>query len=168
MNIYKKHANNRSVGWSCWHFEWCTKYRYKIFTFEKDKNLCSIFLREGAKRYSFEILDLEVDNNHVHVLASLPLRMNPIDVVGHLKGFTSTCLFIALPRLGKVYEKGHLWSPGKFVASVGHITLEKAKVYIEEHHAKILVIIIGIPSPNKVRSQPKAEPLGMGGCQIIC
>ncbi|TAL58391.1 MAG: response regulator transcription factor, partial [Nanoarchaeota archaeon] len=28
------------------------------------------------------------------------------------------------------------WSPGKFVASIGHITLEKAKQYLEAHHAK--------------------------------
>lgn len=142
MNIYKKHTNNRSVGWSSWHFEWCTKYRYKIFSIEKDKNLCSIFLREGAKRYGFKILDLEVDSNHIHILASLPLTMNPIDAIGKLKGYTSKLLFQSLPRLRIIYSRGHLWSPGKFVGSLGHITLEKAKLYIEEHHAKILVLLI--------------------------
>ena len=36
----------------------------------------------------------------------------------------------------KYYKKKHLWSPGKFMGSVGHITLEKAKQYLEAHHAK--------------------------------
>jgi len=142
VNIYKKHSNNRSVGWSCWHFEWCSKYRYKIFSLSQDKNLCSIFLKEGAKKYGFEILDLEVDRNHVHVIVSLPLTMNQIEAIGLLKGYTSHCLFKMLLRLKKVYPRGHLWSPGKFIGSVGHITLEKAKQYIEEHHAKFLVLCI--------------------------
>jgi len=141
VNIYKKHTNNRSVGWSSWHFEWCTKYRYKIFTLQEDKNLCAIFIKEGAKRYGFEVIDLEVDNNHIHILASLPLTMSPIEAIGKLKGYTSKLLFYSLPRLRKVYIRGSLWSPGKFVGSIGHITLEKAKSYIEEHHAKILIYL---------------------------
>ena len=142
MNIYKKYRHNRSIGWSCWHLQWCTKYRYKIFSLEKDKNLCKIFLYETSKRFQFEIFDCEVDSNHIHVLVSLPLTMTPIQVLNYLKGASSKGLFIALPRLRKIYKKGHLWSPGKFVGSVGHITLDKARSYIEVHHAKFILILL--------------------------
>ena len=148
MNLYKRNKHNRSVGWSTWHFQWCTKYRYKIFSLEKDKKLCSIFLYEGAKRYGFEVLDLEVDVDHVHVLVSLPLSISPNDAIGLLKSYTSRCLFIELPKLNKIYPRGSLWSPGKFIGSIGHITLEKAKNYIEEHHAKLLGFINGIQAPK--------------------
>ena len=136
MNIYKQHAYNRSVGWSTWHLQWCTKYRYKIFSSPERRNLCKIFLHEAAKRHNFAILDSEVDVDHIHVLASLPLTMTPSDAMQKLKGFTARCLFIEMPLLEGLYKKRHLWSPGKFMGSVGHITLETAKKYIEAHHAK--------------------------------
>ena len=137
MNVYKQHAQKRSVGWSTWHLQWCTKYRYKIFSSPERRNLCKIFLHEAAKRHNFAILDCEVDVDHIHVLASLPLTMTPVDAMHKLKGFTARCLFIELPILDGLYKKRHLWSPGKFMGSVGHITLETAKKYIETHHAKV-------------------------------
>jgi len=54
-------------------------------------------------------------------------------------------LFQLVPNFRKRYRKGHLWSQGKFVASVGHITLERAKQYLEDHHAKALTAG-GIPA----------------------
>jgi putative transposase len=100
------------------------------------KNLCIILLYESAKRHGFTIFDCEVDLDHVHVVASLPLGMTPLQAVHKMKGYTSKCLFDLNPELRKDYKKKHLWSPGKFVGSVGHITLEKAKEYLRAHHAK--------------------------------
>ena len=136
MNIYRQHAFKRSVGWSTWHLQWCTKYRYKVFGTPKYKYLCTVFLLEAAKRHKITILDCEVDSDHVHVIASLPLTMTPSKALDSLKGFTARCLFIEAPELRKIYKRGHLWSPGKFIGSIGHITLEKAKKYLEAHHAK--------------------------------
>jgi len=62
--------------------------------------------------------------------------MTPVEALHLLKGYTSRCLFISIDHLKRLYPKKHLWSPGKFIGSVGHITLEKAKQYIETHHAK--------------------------------
>jgi putative transposase len=101
-------------------------------------------LHEAAKRYNFELLDCEVDVDHVHVVVSLPLTMRPTVAVNYLKGYTAKCLFKQFPRLRKYYKKAHLWSPGKFMGSVGHITLEKANQYLEAHHAK--KAINGIPA----------------------
>jgi putative transposase len=137
-NIYRQNRHNRSVGWSTWHLQWCTKYRYKVFSDHLYKNICNILIYECSKRYSFELFDCEVDIDHVHVVVSLPLSMKPTDAVNKLKGYTSKCLFIEFPNLRKYYLKGHLWSPGKFMGSVGHITLEKAKEYLKAHHAKAL------------------------------
>ena len=136
MSLYQQHSYKRSIGWSTWHFEWCTKYRYKIFGSNKSRILCKILLHEAAKRYNFTIFDSEVDCDHVHVVVSLPLTMTPLDCLNSLTGFTSKCLFVEMPELRKIYKSGHIWSPGKFVGSVGHITLERAKAYLQAHHAK--------------------------------
>lgn len=57
-------------------------------------------------------------------------------------------------RLSKWYfDKGErsLWGDGKFMGSVGHITLEKAKEYLENqgtHHAKKNPHPLGLGSIN--------------------
>ena len=143
MDIYQQHTHNRSVGWSTWHLEWCTKYRYKIFYSEKLRNLCKIAIVETAKRHRIDILDYEVDIDHVHVVASLPLAMKPTKAMQLLKGCSARILFHEIPYLKGIYWKGHLWSPGKFMASIGHITVEKAKAYLGAHHAKDLLPHLG-------------------------
>ena len=154
MNIYQSHAYKRSVGWSTWHLQWCTKYRYKIFGSYRSRNLCKIFLYETARRYGFTILDCEVDKDHVHVVVSIPLTMTPLQALNYLKGCSARGLFIERPDLKILYKRGHLWSPGKFVGSVGHITLEKAKAYIEAHHAKIT------STESQLLSEAKESPEG--------
>ncbi|MBI5798625.1 MAG: IS200/IS605 family transposase [Candidatus Yonathbacteria bacterium] len=133
-----------------WHFEWCTKYRYKIFHSEEMRTLCKIAIAETAKRHAMEILDYEVDIDHVHVVVSLPLTMTPARAMNLLKGCSARIIFHESPHLRRFYRKGHLWSPGKFMASVGYITLDKAKQYLEAHHAKTS------------HSKGNPIPLGMG------
>src|SRR3989338_5132083 len=136
MSIYQQNIHAHSVAWSTWHFEWCTKYRYKIFKQEYIKNLCLTSVQEAAKRHNIEILEIEADIDNIHIIASIPLTMAPSKALNLIKGFSAYLLFRLVPNLRKRYKKGHLWSKGKFMASVGHITLENAKKYLEEHHPK--------------------------------
>lgn len=136
MSVYRQHGKNRSVGWSQWHLQWCTKYRYKVFYKGEYKKLCEVLIYSAAEKHGFEVYDCEVDLDHVHVLVSLPLTMTPNHAIHKLKGRTARGLFIAYPHLRRMFSKGSLWSPGKFMGSIGHITLETAKKYFEAHHAK--------------------------------
>ncbi len=40
--------SSHAVGVSMWHFEWCTKYRYKMFAKEEYKNLITACIRRAA------------------------------------------------------------------------------------------------------------------------
>ena len=166
MNIYQNNTHAHSVGWSTWHFEWCTKYRFKMFRSTYIKNICFIAIIEAAKRYNIDVIDVEVDIDHIHVIVGLPMTMPPTEALNKLKGFSAKIIFGLLPNFRKRYWKGHLWSPGKFAASVGHITLDYAKKYLEDHHAKFYIM----ESPLAERSEascPKGNPLGRGGCQFL-
>ncbi|MEX0920280.1 MAG: hypothetical protein WDZ69_01715 [Candidatus Pacearchaeota archaeon] len=44
----KYDKGNHSVGISMWHFEWCTKYRYKMFRKEEQRNLITACIRRAA------------------------------------------------------------------------------------------------------------------------
>ena len=86
--------------------------------------------------------------DHVHLFVNLRPSMSPAKIIGLLKGYSGRLLFaLAEVKLAKYYwlpkGKRNLWGTGKFFASVGHITLEKAKSYLENqetHHAKSYVV----------------------------
>ena len=104
------------------------------------QKLCEILLFEVAKRHCFVIEDVEVAFNHVHVIAQLRPSVSPARAIQLMKGFTSKLLFVeAEKKLRKHYwkEKGKrsIWGAGKFMASVGHITLDTAKDYVRNHKA---------------------------------
>ena len=134
-NFKHQHVN----GKSSWHFEWCTKYRYKVFGSVYNKNLCQIALCEAAKKAKVEVIELEVQPEHIHMIAELPMTVAPVIAISKIKSLSAKILFILRPKLRLRYPKRCLWSRGKFATSVGNITLEKAKEYVknqETHHAK--------------------------------
>ena len=144
MTVYRDNAYKHGIGWSIWHLEWVTKYRRRVFADVELQKLCGIAFQEAAKKYRFRLDEFEVQPEHVHVLVHLRPSMSPSKAVGLLKGFSSRLLFVAAAeKLRKFYwnppGKKSLWGDGKFIASVGHITLETAKAYVEKqkaHHAK--------------------------------
>ena len=103
-----------------------------------------ILLNEASKRHNFCLEEAEVMSDHVHVLVKLRPSMSPSLALNLLKGYTSRLMFLLEEeKLVKWYNKTNsersLWGEGKFGGSVGHITLEKAKEYMqkqEAHHAK--------------------------------
>ncbi len=152
-----QHANGKST----WHMEWCTKYRYKVFKSEYDKNVCIIALEEAAKKANVVLLEREVQPEHVHLVAELPLTVAPLDAIRKLKSISAKIIFALRPKLRLRYPKGALWSRGKFAISVGNITLEKAKEYVrnqEAHHAKH---VTGIRARAQSEGRP---PKGRGLC----
>ena len=166
MRYSKYFRHQHALGMSNWHIEWCTKYRYKLFRKDSNKNLCRIALIEAAKKGSVNVLELEVQPDHSRMVAELPLTESPVNAVRKMKSISARILFILLPKLRFRYPKGSLWSRGKFVISVGNITLEKAKEYVrnqETHHAKLDP---RNPRPEtKWRGRPKVEGLPRGGGQ---
>jgi len=161
MSIYNENRHAHSIGWSTWHFEWCTKYRYEIFKQEKLKNLCITAIQEAAKRHDINVIEMEVDKDHVHVIASIPMTIAPTTAINKLKGLSAKFLFTLIPKLRRRYPKGHLWSPGKFIASIGHITLETAKKYLEDHHTKFISILES-PLVSEANKLPEGQPFRAG------
>jgi putative transposase len=169
MDIYRQNAHERSVGWSTWHLEWCTKYRLKIFVTAQLRELCLIAICDAARQHHIGVIDAECDRDHVHVIAALPLTMPPTAAIQVLKSKSARIILHQAPHVRRLYRGKGLWSPGKFMASVGHITLEKAKQYVEAHHAKRAPVQPqGIPAPTRSGGvAPKARELAPGRTSIV-
>ena len=138
INQYEKRAH--SVGISIWHFEWCTKYRYKMFGKDKYRNLITACIRRAASLHQIKIVIIEVLPDHVHCEVELTLSMPPSKALQILKGFSSRLFFSFHERARLRYPKGHLWSRGKFASSVGFVQKDVVTEYIRnqrQHHGLI-------------------------------
>ena len=80
-----------------------------------------------------EILSGVVSADHVHILVSMDPSMSVSKLVKYVKGKTSRKLQMQFPELSKRYWGQHLWARGYFAVSVGNVTAEMIKHYIEGH-----------------------------------
>jgi len=68
-----------------WHFEWCTKYRYKMMSKFEYKNLIVGCIRRATFEHKIKIIEIEVMPEHVHVVVGLPGTMSPSKAMQLLK-----------------------------------------------------------------------------------
>ncbi len=132
--------NNHSIGISMWHFEWCTKYRYKMFGKQEYLNLIVACIRRVASLHGIEIIELNVQPEHVHcaVAISMSMSMSPAQALQILKGGSAYLFFKFHERARLRYPRGHLWSKGKFASSVGFVQIDVIRNYVrnqDTHHS---------------------------------
>ena len=128
---------SHSVGVMMLHLEWKPKYGYKMFKKEGQKNLVSACIRRAASLHKIKIIVLSVMPEHIHCEVKVSLSMSASKVLLILKGLSAKLFFEYNKKARWRYPKGHLWSRGKFAASVGFVQEEKVRNYIlnqEEHH----------------------------------
>jgi putative transposase len=113
-----------------YHIIWVTKYRYKVISGEIGKRLRDL-IRQGCEARNITIVQGSIGKDHVHMLLSCPPSLSPSKIVQYLKGRSSRLLQDEYPELKKRYWGQHLWGRGYFCATVGSVTEETIKQYIE-------------------------------------
>lgn len=122
---------NHAKGCNIWHLQWCTKYRYKIFKQEKLRIFCEVSIKECCAKNSIEAIELNVQPDHIHLVANLPRGMTDIKALQLLKGFTSFVLFRLVDGFAKRYPRRNLWSRGSFASTVGYTQLDIVVDYVK-------------------------------------
>ena len=139
-NINKYERGNHHVGISMWEFEWCPKYRYKMFRKWKYRKLVEACIRRAASLHKIKWIELNVQPEHIQGTVAIPMTMSPSKALQFLKGISARLFFKAHPKARLRYPKGHLWARGKFAVSVGFIRIEVANDYIrnqDKHHGTV-------------------------------
>ena len=113
---------------------WCTKYRFKMLKRSEFFNACEASLRGAAERHKMEILELAVMPEHVHCLVRCSAAKSAAEAVQLLKGSSSHDLFEFEPKFRLRLRRGHFWSAGYHVRTVGEADLETARDYIRQPH----------------------------------
>lgn len=114
------------------HIVWITKYRYKVLKGGLAEKLRDM-IRRICVEENVEIVSGAVAEDHVHILVSIDPSTSVSHLVKFLKGKTSRRLQMEFPELKKRYWGQHLWARGYFVVSVGNVTNEMMKEYINHH-----------------------------------
>ena len=118
-----------------YHIVFCPKYRFRIFKGE---------IGEYAKQQTYilcrqkdliEVMELNVLEDHVHLVMSIPPKYSVSAVMGYLKGKLSIKLFQKYERLGKRFWGQHLWSRGFCVSTIG-LDEEKIRKYVKWQETK--------------------------------
>ncbi len=113
---------------------WCPKYRRKAFAEAEVRERAGQLIREIAEEYGFEIQEMEVAKDHVHILISFPPRRSIGEVVRTIKSVSARELFREFPRLKKRMWSGELWEDGYFARTVGdRMTRQIVDKYIKHH-----------------------------------
>ena len=129
------------VGQLAFHLEWCPKYRYNMLRQIRFKDLLTQVLLREAEQYGVVVLELGVEDDHVHMVVGLRPTQSVSDVFHQLKGASAHALFEAEPKFRLRYPHGHFWSPGKFYRSVGDVDLSTVCNYVraQDHRQRKLV-----------------------------
>jgi len=126
-------TSNKAVYNVNYHLIWCPKYRRKVLTGEVETRLKEL-LNEKAKKIDVTIEKIEVMPDHVHLFVKASPVDSPHFIVQQLKGYTSRILRSEFPFLKSRLPT--LWTRSYYCESIGHISEETIKRYIENQRNK--------------------------------
>lgn len=118
---------------TAYHFIWCTKFRRKVLT-QEIQNRTKQLLLEKAQELECKIETMEIMDDHIHLFVkTLPIHA-PHFIIRQFKGYTARILRQEYPELKKRLPT--LWTRSYYVESIGHISENTVKQYIENQKNK--------------------------------
>ena len=127
-----------------YHVVFCPKYRYRIFRDEVAEYTKQQVYRLCQQKDGIEVLELNVQIDHVHLVVSIPPKYAVSNFMGYLKGKLAIRIFGQYEHLGRRYWGRHLWSRGYCVSTIG-VDEDKIRKYVkwQEQREKRLEAIQG-------------------------
>jgi putative transposase len=122
--------------WHCqYHIVWVPKYRFRILVGEVAQSVES-----GTQAIcgfaGCEVVELNVQKDHVHLLVMIPPKISVSDLMGRVKGQTAMKVFRQFRQLRKKpYWGNHFWAKGYCVDTVG-LDTEMIRRYVKYQENK--------------------------------
>jgi len=128
MSKYKKLSH--VIYYHVYHIVWTPKYRYRVLE-SRLKEFLEESIRSLCEWKRIEILEMNIQNDHVHMVVSIEPKMSVSQAVGILKGKTAIKVFKSFPGLKKKpYWGNHFWSRGYCSSTIG-LDEEKIRKYVK-------------------------------------
>ena len=108
-----------------YHIVFCPKYRYRILKEAIGEYVKQQVYQLCRQKDQIEVLELNVQPEHVHMVVSLPPKYAVSEFMGYLKGKLALRMFQQYESLGRRYWGRHLWARGYCVSTIG---LDEGKI----------------------------------------
>ena len=126
-NLLKDYLRRRhSVTKLVVHLVFTTKYRRKLFDGYMIQQLRDA-LESACEKLECELLEMDGEQDHVHLLIAYPPKLAISVMVNNLKATSSRRLRILNTHLRTQSKSGVLWSRSYFACSAGGATIETLK-----------------------------------------
>lgn len=121
--------SNKNITFSCkYHIVWTPKYRKSLLVSPIDIDLKDL-IRDICERRKVELIEVEVMPDHVHLLIDVDPQYGVHKIIKEIKGLSSRLLRNKYPNLKTKVPT--LWSNSYFISTVGSVSLDTVKAYIE-------------------------------------
>lgn len=133
MSRFQKLAH---VIWHCqFHIVFVPKYRYRVLEGEMGR-FVYVRIMTHTQRLGCQVVELNVQPDHVHLLVKVPPKISISQLVGTVKGKVALQVFQKFPQLRtRRYWGNHFWAAGYCVDTVG-IDAEIIKKYVKYQEDK--------------------------------
>ena len=121
--------------WQCkYHVVWCPKYRFKILKGEIGKSVRDI-IKQLTEWRGIDIIEGNVQEDHIHIVLSIPPKYSISETVGFLKGKSAIKIFDMHTELKRRYWGRHFWAKGYCVSTIG-LNEDQIREYVrmQMHH----------------------------------
>jgi putative transposase len=104
-----------------YHLVFATKYRRKVFAKPGMAGYMIVIMKTIPWRHpEIEVLEVNTDKDHIHLLVSIAPKMAIAEAVRLIKSNTARMMVKKFPYIKQVYNgEMNLWSIGYFVSTVG-------------------------------------------------
>jgi putative transposase len=118
-----------------YHLVFCPKYRRRILKDEIKEYARREIENLLRQKEAIEIIELNVQSDHIHLVAWIPPKYAVSAVMGYLKGKLAIRIFQRYEKLGKQFWGRHLWSRGYCVSTIG-IDEQRIREYVKWQEEK--------------------------------
>ncbi len=116
--------NAHFVYWLMYHFIWIPKYIHKVFC-EPYRSVLKGIIEKAGYDYNMDIVELELPEDHIHMVVQGIPKMSPSDVMQVIKSISAREFFRIYPEIKKHYFwGGKLWTQRYFVKTIGNANEE--------------------------------------------
>ena len=124
-------SKNHSKFILTYHIIFVCKYRKKLLI--KYGEDVKQIMYDISKRYDFDIKEMEVDKDHIHMMISSVPKISPLQIVRVLKQQSTIEIWkMYRNELKKQYWiENTFWTDGYFCSTIGEVSSETLKHYIQ-------------------------------------
>ena len=130
----QKISENNCLHSLGYHIIWCPKFRHCVLKDEVALELRHIISQVCVER-EWIIHALEIMPDHIHLFVQANHLTAPVEISKTIKSISAVHIFASFPTLkGRKFWGSGLWSKGTFYSTVGSVSEDAIRLYIETQY----------------------------------